>query len=850
MDFGVMKKTILIADDAKPNRLLLKKIFENEYDIEEADNGLETLDKLRHNTDIAVLILDIMMPKMDGFGVLEEMQKDEYLRGIPTVVITASNEEDIQIRALSGGATDVLTKPFSSQIILHRIKNIMSRRETEKLAEQNRAYKRELKLMYTDEKSGLYNKNAFHRHTAKMLEKYPQKKFVLFRWDIDNFKVYNDWFGTDKGDAYLKKVGDFFRKYGEKNTETMTFARYDADHFVCCQEADVFEPETITKIIDDYVAQLKTLDFEYTPRVGIYMINDPTLDVALMCDRALLALRSIKDSYGKRYAWFDDSMREALIEQQEIVNEMEFALKDGQFKVYLQPQYNYDTGELIGAEALVRWQHPIKGNILPYKFIPLFERNGFISKLDEYMWEQVCILLKKWQDRNLTVVPISVNVSRRDIYNPHLVGNILALLKRYELKPDLLHLEITESAYTQNAEQLMNTVSLLRSHGLKVHMDDFGSGYSSLNMLQNVSVDILKLDMKFLGSDFKGERSGNILNAVVRMAAALKLPVLAEGVETKEQADFLRSIGCLLMQGYFFDRPMPVSDFEERLTRAKTNFVLEDNYVESIEGSVDFLHFSSQSMLLFNSLVGGAAVVEYDSRSQALTTLRINDQFLTETGTTRTEYINRGQRVFDYYENPNKALAISMLEESISTGREACCEVEVRTSQLTNEYRWLKLRSRLLVSNSDRQILYIAVKNITESKKKAAADKKMIHWLVSVLNGVPHGILVIHGIDCMRLVYCNGRLPQMFGYDQEEYERLFAENLSLSIHPDDREKVKEGLRMILKEEKMTQDLFYRHYCKDGQWRWTSFRGEIFIGEEGNKYVSGMIMEEKEQRKEG
>jgi len=480
----------------------------------------------------------------------------------------------------------------------------MSRRETEKLAEQNRAYKRELKLMYTDEKSGLYNKNAFHRYTAKMLAKYPEKKFVLFRWDIDNFKVYNDWFGTDMGDAYLKKIGDFFRKYGEKSTEKMTFARYDADHFVCCQEADTFEPEAITKIIDNYMARLKNLEFEYTPRVGIYMINDPSLDVALMCDRALLALRSIKDSYGKRYAWFDDSMRETLIEQQEIVNEMEFALKDRQFKVYLQPQYNYDTGKLIGAEALVRWQHPTKGNILPYKFIPLFERNGFVSKLDEYMWEQVCILLKKWKDANMPVVPISANVSRRDIYNPHLVGNILALLKKYELDPELLHLEITESAYTQNAEQLMNTVNLLRSHGIKVHMDDFGSGYSSLNMLQNVSVDILKLDMKFLGSDYKGERSGNILNAVVRMAAALKLPVLAEGVETKEQADFLRSIGCLLMQGYYFDRPMPVEDFEKLLTRAKSTITLEDSYVESIEGSVDFLNFSAQSTLLFNSFVG------------------------------------------------------------------------------------------------------------------------------------------------------------------------------------------------------------------------------------------------------
>ncbi len=570
MNMDGMKKTILIVDDAEPNRLLLKKIFGAEYHVEEASNGQEALEKLHKLEEVAVLILDIVMPVMDGFTMLETMQKEECLRNIPTVMITANNEEQIQIRALSCGATDVMTKPFSPQIILHRIKNIMARKESEKLAEQNRAYRRELRFMDTDDKSGLYNKNAFHRYTTKMLENHPDKKFILMRWDIDNFKVFNDWFGIETGDLYLKKIGDFFREYEKKNSALKIYARYDADHFVCCQEAEGFDPETITEMINDYITHLALVDFEYTPRMGLYLITNSSLDVTLMCDRALLALRSIKDSYGKRFAWFDDSMRETLMEQQQIVNEMEFALREGQFITYFQPQYNYASGNIIGAEALVRWEHPRKGTILPNKFIPLFERNGFISKLDEYLWEQVCILLQKWKKTGMPLVPISVNVSRRDVYNPHLVGTILALLQEYDLNPDLLHLEITESAYTQNAEQLVNTVNLLRRHGLEVHMDDFGSGYSSLNMLQNVPVDILKLDMRFLGGNFKTERNGNILNAVTRMAAALGLPVLAEGVETEEQAEFLRSIGCLLMQGYLFSVPIPVDSFEKLLAAAKT----------------------------------------------------------------------------------------------------------------------------------------------------------------------------------------------------------------------------------------------------------------------------------------
>lgn len=824
MDADSGKKTILIADDAEPNRLLLKKIFGEEYYVEEAVNGVEALEKLRQLKDVAVLILDIVMPLMDGFCVLEEMQKDELLRTIPTVVITANNEEDIQIRALSCGATDVMAKPFSPLIILHRIKNIMARKDSEKLAEQNRAYRLELKLMDTDEKSGLFNKNAFHRYTAKMLRKNPDKKFVLIRWDIDNFKVFNDWFGTEVGDIYLQKIGDFFREYKEKNNSVKTYARYDADHFVCCQEAEGFDPEEITQIIDDYMTHLKTIEFEYTPRVGLYLINDPSLDVALMCDRALLALRSIKDSYGKRYAWFDDSMREALLEQQEIVNEMEFALRDGQFITYFQPQYNYETGKMIGAEALVRWQHPRKGMILPSKFIPLFERNGFISRLDEYMWEQVCIQLKEWLRKGLNLVPISVNVSRRDIYNPHLVGNILSLLQEYDLSPEMLHLEITESAYTQNAEQLVNTVNLLRTHGIEVHMDDFGSGYSSLNMLQNVPVDILKLDMRFLGGDYKDERSGNILNAVVRMATALRLPVLAEGVETKEQAEFLRSIGCLLMQGYLFSRPMAVEDFEKLLDGSQTVSALDKSYVESFQGSIDLLSFTSQSTLLFNCFVGGAAVVEYDEKDEALLALRINDQFLQEMGITRAEYAEDGQSIFSYYEGENRALIISMLEEAVHTGKETCCEVMRKSKLRDMKNNWFKLRARLLKNSESKHFFYVTMDNITQYKERTEENEKLLHCLRALTNHVDEGLLVLEASENMKILFSNVKIAEMFGYTQKEFQELFGDDFLLSIHPDDKVLAKENINQIIRASCGDSRKVYRQTCRNGQYQWVSITG--------------------------
>ncbi|KXL53104.1 phytochrome-like protein cph2 [Anaerotignum neopropionicum] len=840
MDGELNKKTILIADDAEPNRLLLKKIFAAEFFVEEAANGLEVLEKLRQLSDVAVLILDIMMPQMDGFDVLKAMQKDEYFRTIPTVMITANNEEDVQIRALSYGATDIMTKPFNPQIILHRIKNIMARKESERLAEQNRAYELELRLMDTDEKSGLFNKNAFHRYTAKMLRKNPNKNFVLIRWDIDNFKVYNDWFGTEAGDAYLKKIGDFFRCYKQNNSTVKTYARYDADHFVCCQEADGFEPEKVTKVIDDFMSQLKTLDFEYTPRVGLYFITEPTLDVALMCDRALLALRSIKDSYGKRYAWYDDSMRATMLEQQEILNEMEFALKDGQFVPYFQPQYNYENGNLIGAEALVRWEHPRKGAILPCKFIPLFERNGFISRMDEYMWEQVCILLENWRDEGLPLVPISVNVSRRDIYNPHLVENILNLLHKYNLSHELLHLEITESAYTQNAEQLVNTVNLLRKHGLEVHMDDFGSGYSSLNMLQNVPVDILKLDMRFLGNDYKNERSGNVLNAVVRMATALRLPVLAEGVETKEQADFLKSIGCLLMQGYFFSRPIKVENFEALLKNKQTNSGLTENNLESIENSIDLLSFSSQSTLLFNCFVGGAAVVEYDRGNKSLTALRINDGFFEEIGINRAEYMEKGQSVFDFYEGENRQLVFSMFEEAIKTGKHARCEVMAKPKIISMDYRWFKLCTKLLMTSVNKHFFYVAIENITKAKRKSIEKEKEVEWLTAVVNSVSGVVLVLDVAEKVEILYSNVAVDVLLGYSQIALKECFGNDFLLLIHPEDRNNVEAWLRQQKFGEKIVKSVTCRQICEDGSWRLVKITGKLMGAVENQFYLCALV----------
>lgn len=281
-----------------------------------------------------------------------------------------------------------------------------------------------------------------------------------------------------------------------------------------------------------------------------------------MCDRALLAVDSIKGQYNRYFAVYDDALRGKLLREQAITEAMETALDEGQFVVYLQPKYNLHDDRLAGAEALVRWNHPAWGFLSPGEFIPLFEKNVFITQLDQYVWEQVCALMKTWNEKGYPALPVSVNVSRSDIYQSDLAQTLLKIVHKYGLEPKQLHLELTESAYTENPNQIVGTVDHLRKLGFIIEMDDFGSGYSSLNMLNRMKLDVLKLDMKFIQSETAKPMEQGILRFVVGLGHWLNLSVVAEGVETREQLERLREVGCDYAQGYFFSKPMLSGEFE------------------------------------------------------------------------------------------------------------------------------------------------------------------------------------------------------------------------------------------------------------------------------------------------
>lgn len=410
-----------------------------------------------------------------------------------------------------------------------------------------------------DELTGIYNKQAFYAKTKEMLLDNPDKNFDLLRINIERFKVLNDLFGESTGDKLLRYIGKFLK---EINLPLCVSGRLYADNFVVCYEAGKGDSlrmiNTLQMVADSFAINNRTiLSF------GLYRIDDKTLPVSVMCDRANMALWKAKGNFKNPYCEYDEKMRQQVLKEQKIINAMEMAIQNKEFTLYLQPKYDIEKGTIIGAEALVRWISLENGFISPGDFIPVFENNGFVYEVDKFIWEESCRYLRKWLDEGREVHPISVNVSRIDLYVPKLVQHLVDLREKYQLPSQYLELEITESAYTEDPEQIITITRQLREAGFVILMDDFGTGYSSLNMLKDIQIDVLKLDMGFLKSSDYSAKGGNILTAILKMAESLKMQTIAEGVETKEQVEFLKSIGCRYVQGFYYSKPLPVGEFEK-----------------------------------------------------------------------------------------------------------------------------------------------------------------------------------------------------------------------------------------------------------------------------------------------
>lgn len=562
------RQCILIVEDELINRKILYKILSNNYDILEAANGADGWELLtEHKSEISAVLLDIVMPVMDGYAFLEKARQASMTE-LPIIIMTGETDTETEQKALDAGAWDFVTKPYNPKVLMSRLRNAIARRQVS-------VYEKMQKMAEHDALTGLQNRNHMFARTRQMLDEHPGQQFVFLRVDIDHFALYNSAFGEAEGDRLLCFIARLFDEIA-KDFSVSTYGRMNSDIFCVCTPYSG-KPDTLERVVNNVQGKLAEFRRNYLLEVsvGVYIIEDPSLTIEECYLRASLGAQRCKSQYGKHIGFYDKKSKVMANQEIEIINEMQSALEQEQFVVYFQPKVSLATDKACGAEALVRWDHPERGLVSPGVFIPVFERNGFIAKLDYYVWEHTCMKLKKWKDEGYDPYPVSVNISRVSLYNPQLVDVLVGLVEKYQIDYELLQLEITESAIMTNQELMQKTIHDMRQAGFTILMDDFGSGYSSLNTLKDIEVDILKVDMKFLPIGGEVEKAEIILASIIKMTKWLGMSVVVEGVETREQRDFLEGAGCDYVQGYYYSRPIPSEEYESSYVMTGANGVEE-----------------------------------------------------------------------------------------------------------------------------------------------------------------------------------------------------------------------------------------------------------------------------------
>ena len=545
---------VLIVDDQELNRDILGVILEEDYELIYAANGREAISIMRERPeDISIVLLDLMMPIMNGFEVLETMRDDPELRRIPIIVLTA--DKTAELRALQLGAADFITKPFDmAEVILARVARIIELSEGREI----------ISSAEHDPLTGLYTRSFFFEYANRLYQYHPEMHMDAVVLNIEQFHSVNALNGRKFGDEVLRIIGDEIRAF-LSGTEGIG-SRLEADRFdiYCVRQPDY------RALLDRFQEKLSNMlpNVSIHLRMGVKFWQEKVEPVVLF-DRARAACNMIRGDFQNPLMIYSEEMRERELLNQRLLNDLRSAVEERQFQVYYQPKYDIrqEPPRLASAEALIRWKHPELGMISPGDFVPLFEGNGMIGIVDAYVWQEAARQVARWRAAYHFTLPVSVNVSRADMFDPALVEKHVRLIEENGLDFRDIKLEVTESAYTDNAKRVLDVIQRLRDLGFEVEMDDFGSGYSSLNMLSAMPIDVLKMDMKFVRNIDKNATDMLLVKLILDLARCLGLKVVAEGVETERQLTLLRDAGCDLVQGYYFSRPLPADAFEKLLQR-------------------------------------------------------------------------------------------------------------------------------------------------------------------------------------------------------------------------------------------------------------------------------------------
>ncbi|MEZ5529961.1 MAG: EAL domain-containing protein [Porticoccaceae bacterium] len=551
------KYHILVVDDDRSMRMALKNVFKgDDYVIEEAGNGLQAVSLCQRNMPDLVL-MDAMMPEVDGFAACERIRQLPNGADTPVLMVTALEDENSIVKAFSSGATDYIPKPIHFSVLKQRVARLIQANKVEKHVKQ---------LAYHDPLTGLPNRTHLMQQLRLMLNRaqLEEKQVAILFLDLDRFKMINDTLGHDAGDLLLKAVSERIRRCVRSQD---FIARLGGDEFTVVLEG-VTDLETVSKIaakICDALSQpfvfLQQKMF-VTTSIGISVFPQDGQDIGALMKHADSAMFRAKEQRNN-YCFYVEGMEDEIARRMEIERELRHAVDADELVLFYQPKIDVASGELMGVEALIRWQHPRHGFISPDMFIPMAEETGLINQVSDWVMHTACRQLKQWQHQGYQL-QMAVNLSGKDVQLEGFKEKMQKVVESYQIPPKVLELEITEGTLMENPEEMEAELNALREIGLTLAIDDFGSGFSSLNYLKRLPVDVLKIDRMFIRDLETDESDKAIVSGIVALAKSMGLKTVAEGVENEEQYQLLQGLGCDICQGYYFSKPLSQDDFEKK----------------------------------------------------------------------------------------------------------------------------------------------------------------------------------------------------------------------------------------------------------------------------------------------
>ncbi|MBP5568630.1 MAG: EAL domain-containing protein [Treponema sp.] len=670
----------------------------------------------------------------------------------------------------------------------------------------------------------LRNKQAYIRDCAELINNNPDIDYLIGSGDINRFKIINDLYGNTTGDAVLKHVANVLKEAIEPQG---IVARLTGGQFAFCIAHTVENLERL-RSIQSFDCSQEGVSFPVTMRWGLYVTEHiPEEQVIMfMINCANLAMDKTNSPFKNTYTVFTKDLREKLKQETIISTQLKPALENNEFKLWFQPQYSTATGEIAGTETLCRWIKPDGEIITPSVFIPIAEKNGFIRNLDEAIWKMAFQTMRKWLDKGYSPVPLSVNISRISLTSDALIYYIARLKTEYNMPVELIHFEVTESAYMSEQTELVERIQKIRELGFQVAMDDFGSGYSSLNSLKDIPIDILKLDMGFLRSSQNLEKGGCILNSVIKMAQALEFITIAEGVETESQANFLKSLGCDIIQGFLYARPMPEKDYE-KLIKTKEKHVLVRK--PNILGKISSEHFNdpdSVENLMFEHYSGPSLFIQYDEASKLYSVLKINEKFINLLQKQKLSINKVHRQIEEILNSKSRKDLHDILAKVLESSGEQTITFPIRSKEAKKTI-WLKNHVWHLSSIGKIHTLFVLADDITQERTSTDLISLANKQLQLLLDLKSIGMTLVHIsfdpahiFDSVKseVLYVNDSFCENSGYSREDLYAMDGRQFLEIMHPLDIPKfLTKGWQVIKEDLSKPLIVTYKARHKSGRW---------------------------------